>query len=73
MTEHQTPKGVPTEDYIDNLWAAVRAGQITWDDVRHIQAQAMPRCEAHDRPANVRIGKTPFCERCIEDGRHRGK
>lgn len=71
MTEHQTPKGVPTEDYIANLWAAVKADQITWEEVAKLQAEHMPKCPAHDAPANVRIGGVPFCERCIEEGRHR--
>ncbi len=57
---------VPTEDYIANLWQSVKAGAITWQEVALLQAQAMPRCAAHDRPANVKIGGVPLCAECIE-------
>ena len=61
---------VTQDEYIDALWRAVQAGAITWDDVRALQAQTMPRCEAHDQPCNVKIGGVPMCVKCIEERRH---
>ena len=64
------PEKVPTEDYIEGLWKSVKAGLITWKDVGKLQAEAMPTCEAHNQPANVKIGRVPLCAQCIEERRH---
>lgn len=40
------PDPVPLDDYISALWRAVKAGAITWDDVRELQA----RYEATKQP-----------------------
>jgi hypothetical protein len=58
---------VPTEEYIANLWASVKAGTIDWTEVRRLQAETMPRCELHGKPANVRIGAVYLCEVCIAE------
>ena len=60
------PSPVPTEDYIAGLWQSVRAGVITWQEVARLQADHMPRCALHDKPANVKIGGVPLCAECIE-------
>lgn len=62
-----TPPPVPTEDYIENLWKSVILGHITWDDLTDLQSRAMPRCVAHDEPANVRIGRELLCAKCITE------
>jgi hypothetical protein len=64
-----TPPPVTQGEFIESLWRAVKAGAITWDDVRALQAQHMPRCLAHDAPANVKIGGVPMCVQCIEERR----
>jgi hypothetical protein len=64
-------KPVSQGEYIEALWRAVKAGAITWEDVRHLQAVAMPKCLAHEAPANVKIGGVPMCERCIEERRQK--
>lgn len=61
------PDAVSQGEYIETLWRAVKAGALTWEDVRHLQAQTMPRCEAHDAPANIKIGGVAMCQRCIEE------
>jgi hypothetical protein len=57
---------VTPEDYIANLWRSVKAGAISWQEVALLQADAMPRCEPHNAPANVKIGGVPLCTECIE-------
>lgn len=65
-------KPVPVDEYVDHLWTSVKSGSITWAKIRALQTESMPRCETHDRPANVKIGRMPLCEICVQEGRHRG-
>lgn len=68
---HKLPAPVPVTEYVDTLWRAVEAGALSWEDVRSLQAQTMPKCAAHDRPAAIRLHGAPLCEQCVKEGRHR--
>lgn len=61
------PPPITQADYIASLWESVKAGQITWEDVRKMQAEYMPRCVPHNAPSNVKIGGVPMCQQCIEE------
>lgn len=60
---------VPTEEYIESLWRAVKAGAISWDDVRSLQAGSMPRCAPHGAAAVGKWDGAPVCEACVKERR----
>lgn len=67
-----TPPPVPADEYIDNLWASVKEGLITWPELNDLQAVylrdqrpiPLPRLCRCGRPTRLSFGPRPVCRDC---------
>ncbi len=73
MTTITPPAPVPQSEYIDNLWASVKEGLITWPELRDLQAVylrdqrpiPLPRLCRCGRPTRLCFGPRPVCRDCL--------
>lgn len=61
----QSPTPAPA-GYIDALDRAQKAGAITWDESRKLQARALPQCLPHGNPG-MYDGATVVCVECLQE------
>ena len=72
MTTITPPAPVPQSEYIDNLWASVKEGLITWAELNALQAVylrdqrpiPLPRLCRCGRPTRLSFGPRPVCRDC---------
>ena len=73
MTITTPPAPVPQSEYIDNLWASVKKGLITWPELNALQAVylrdqrpiPLPRLCRCGRPTRLSFGPRPVCRDCL--------
>lgn len=58
--------GVSRADVLSNWQQAIAAGQITWEELRQMQAAQMPPCADCGAPSVAYEDKRNLCVKCYE-------